>query len=53
MKVLFDQSLQRSKVTKRIKYVLHLTAVAEETFSTLTFLNITCKNSKLDRVSTN
>ena len=40
-------------MTKRIKNVLDLTAIAEETISISTFMNKTCENSKLERVSTN
>ena len=52
-KVLFDQGSQRSCVTKRIKNVLGLTAIAQETISISTFMNKTCQNSKLKRVSKN
>ena len=40
-------------MTKQIKNVLHLTAIAEETISISTFMNKTCENSKLERVSIN
>ena len=50
-KVFFDQGSQRSYVTKRIKNVLGLTATAKETISISTFMNKTCENSKLKRVS--
>ena len=40
-------------MTKRIKNVLDLTAIAEEIISISTFMNKTCENSKLDRVSIN
>ena len=52
-KVLFDQGSDRSYVTKRIKNVLDLAAIAEETISTSTFMNKTCENFKLERVSIN
>ena len=52
-KVLFDQGSQESYVTKRNKNELDLTAIAEETISISTFMNKTCENSKLERVSIN
>ena len=52
-KVQFDQVSQRSYVTKRVKNVLGLTAIFEETISISTFMNKTCENSKLERVSIN
>ena len=45
--ILFDQGSQRSYMTKRITNVL------EETISISTFMNKTCENSKLERVSIN
>ena len=48
-KVLFDQGSQRSYVAKRIKIVLGLTVIAEETISISAFMNKTCENSKLER----
>ena len=52
-KVLFDQGSQRSYVTKRIKNVLGLTVIAEETISISTCVNKSCENSKLETVSIN
>ena len=52
-KVQFDQVSQRSYVTKRVKNVLGLTAIFEETISISTFMNKTCENSKLERASIN
>ena len=48
---MFDQGLQTSYMTQRIRNFLDLKTIYRETISISTFMSKTKENSKLDRVS--
>ena len=48
---MFDQGLQTSYMTQRIRNFLDLKTICRETISISTFMSKTKENSKLDRVS--